>query len=96
MKNKIQYEEREGKSPYAYDIFISYCSEDRFWVHDMLMKKLEGTYGFKLCLHLRDFLLGEQIDNEIVRNMELSKSMYLLSVTILSPKCGQTLNLDMR
>ena len=38
---------------FTYDIFISYCQEDRIWVHNVLMKTLQSVYGFKLCIHLR-------------------------------------------
>jgi hypothetical protein len=39
------------KITWKYDAFVSYCAEDRFWVHDMFMKILEQNYGFHLCIH---------------------------------------------
>ena len=49
----------ELQEGFFYDAFISYCAEDRFWVHDSLMKRLEsGKYGLKLCIHYQDFPLG--------------------------------------
>ena len=56
-----------------YDAFISYCAEDRFWVHNVLVKELEDKYGFKLCIHYRDFLAGRPIADEIVKNIKLSQ-----------------------
>ena len=41
------------QSEFKYDVFISYCSEDRIWVHNVLMKTLEEKYNFKLCIHYR-------------------------------------------
>ena len=46
-------------------LFVSYCAEDRFWVHDTLAKELEDTYKFKLCIHYRDFAAGSTIFDEI-------------------------------
>ena len=51
-KMKI-YCHKKRKDTYLYDIFIAYCSEDRKWVHNFLMKTLENKYNFKLCIHLR-------------------------------------------
>ena len=63
---------------YQYDAFISYSDEDRFWVHDALVKTLENTYGFKLCIHFRDFPVGESIANTIVSSMQNSRDIILI------------------
>ena len=51
-KVKIRCHKKKNDT-YLYDIFIAYCSEDRKWVHNFLMKTLENKYNFKLCIHLR-------------------------------------------
>ena len=72
------HNKRRMQKKYKYDAFISYCMEDRFWVHDVLMTTLQNKYGFKLVIHLRDFLVGEDIDNEIVRHMSLSRTNVII------------------
>ena len=76
----------DDKIPMKYDAFVSYCSDDRFWVHDCLMKTLESNlYGFKLCIHYRDFPLGEDITTVIVKSIKQSRQL----VIVLS-KCSIT------
>ena len=50
---------------YKYNAFISYEDNDRFFVHEKLLQKLENESGFKLCLHKRDFLPGNDIAENI-------------------------------
>ena len=62
-----------------YDAFVSYCADDRFWVHDCLMKTLEGNqYGLRLCIHYRDFPLGEDISSVIVRSIQQSRNVIIV------------------
>ena len=62
-----------------YDAFVSYCADDRFWVHDCLMKTLEGDqYGLRLCIHYRDFPLGEDISSVIVRSIRQSRKVIIV------------------
>ena len=48
-----QLDDTMATTDYEYDAFVSYSSErfDRYWVHDVLMKILEETYGFRLVIH---------------------------------------------
>ena len=69
---------KEEETNWLYDVFISYCADDRFWVHSLLMKTLEEEYGFKLCIHYRDFPVGELIIDSIVDKM--NQSQYLIVV----------------
>ena len=57
---------------YKYDVFVSYCAEDRFWVHEVLMKQLEDVYKFKLCIHYRDFPAGGSISEVILKKLKQS------------------------
>ena len=63
---------------WKYDAFVSYCADDRFWVHGVLMKTLEETYGFQLCIHYRDFRLGVHIAEEIIANIQKSKELIIV------------------
>ncbi len=72
---------------YRYDAFVAYCSrdeEERKWVHLKLTPKLEEEYGFKLCLHHRDFMPGYDIADNIVQAIQdSSKVVLILSPTFL-------------
>ena len=60
------------------------CSEDSRWVHDELIPHLEndsnGYQSLRLCVHERDFMLGENrpiVDN-IWSKMEQSRKLILV------------------
>jgi hypothetical protein len=44
---------------YIYHAFVVYCDADRLWVHNKFVKKLEKEEGVRLCIHHRDFEVGE-------------------------------------
>ncbi len=66
---------------YTYSAFVVYSSEDRRWVHDVLMKKLEGEHNMRLCIHYRDFKPGYFIEDTIVESIDRSRK----TILILSP-----------
>lgn len=68
----------EERISYKYDAFVSYCADDRFWVHDALMKTLEEQYSFKLCIHYRDFPVGEPIAQTIANKMLASRELIVV------------------
>ena len=49
------------RKSYKYDAFVAYCAEDRFWVHDVLMKTLEDVYSFRLCIHYRYLIQNKYV-----------------------------------
>ena len=63
---------------WMYDVFVSYCADDRFWVHDGLMKTLEDKYGFRLCIHYRDFPVGGTISSAIIQAIKQSNRLILV------------------
>jgi hypothetical protein len=63
---------------WLYDAFISYCADDRFWVHDTLVKELENKYGFRLCIHYRDFPVGPNIADTIAEKMKKSREIIII------------------
>ncbi len=77
----------DGGHDYRYDAFVAYCSQDeeeRKWVHLTLTPKLEDEYGFKLCVHHRDFMPGYDIADNIVEAIQNSnKVLVILSPTFL-------------
>ena len=67
------YQNNQRAEQSKYDAFVSYCAEDRFWVHNRMLKILEDRYGFRLCIHYRDFVVGETTADQIVSCMSQSK-----------------------
>ena len=50
---------------FEYHAFVVYCDADRLWVHNKFVKKLEKEEGVRLCIHHRDFEVGETISGNI-------------------------------
>ena len=63
---------------FVYHAFLVYAEEDRGFVHDVLLPKLEVQHGFKLCVHFRDFEVGKFIADNIVDNMNKSKKIIVV------------------
>ncbi|KAM3921063.1 uncharacterized protein RB166_010493 [Leptodactylus fuscus] len=62
----FQWRIKKEKKLYAYDAYISYCSDDEDWVINELLPHLEnqGQHKYKLCFKARDFIPGSyHIDN---------------------------------
>jgi Leucine-rich repeat (LRR) protein len=80
-KNKYQRQTtvtRSEEGAYTYDAFISYEDEDRFFVHEDLLKMLEEESGFKLCIHKRDFLPGVDISENITSAIHNSRKVIVI------------------
>lgn len=58
--NKFHYL-NENDPNMIYDIFISYCQNDRQWVLDELLPNVEKSGDISICLHERDFQVGSEI-----------------------------------
>ncbi|XP_071180358.1 toll-like receptor 2 [Mytilus edulis] len=56
---------------FEFDAFVVYCESDRQWVHNKLIKRLEDN-ELKICIHHRDFQIGEPIINNIEKFMNKS------------------------
>ena len=65
---------------YKYDAFVSYSSADgdRQWVHLQLVKELEEKYGFRLCVHQRDFRAGPPIVDNITKAIQSSRKVLVV------------------
>ena len=84
LQEKIQMsKENQQFENYQFDAFVLYSSElaDRKWVHEQLVKTMEQTYGFKLCIHLRNFICGE----DILDNVEMAIRKSRKVIAVLSP-----------
>ena len=72
-------------APFEYDLFVSYNRYDYQWVNEVLQPKLEDELGLRLCLHHRDFRLGEVITKQIMESIESSKkTLFILSKSFLA------------
>ncbi|XP_065103658.1 uncharacterized protein [Paramisgurnus dabryanus] len=65
----------DAKRLYRYDVFISYSSKDERWVMEKLLPNLEqrGPPFLRLCLHSRDFQLGQDIVENITDSIYASR-----------------------
>ncbi|XP_052078325.1 toll-like receptor 13 isoform X1 [Mytilus californianus] len=51
----------DSEEDYEYHAFVVYCDNDRKWVHNDLLNKLENEEGLQLCIHHRNFIVGDSI-----------------------------------
>ncbi|XP_026735066.1 toll-like receptor 13 isoform X3 [Trichoplusia ni] len=63
---------------FNYDVFVSYCNEDRGWVLEHLLPHIEAECSVSACLHERDFQVGLSILENIVSCMDRSRSIMLI------------------
>ena len=73
-----KYEELVDDADYEYDAFVAYNRGDVEWVVNSLLPSLEDRAGFKLCIHDRDFLVGNVIEETIVESIERSRKTILV------------------
>nr|KAG5701418.1 hypothetical protein BaRGS_032750 [Batillaria attramentaria] len=63
---------------FRYDVFVSYDKENLNWVQGHLMPELEDRMGLRLCIHQRDFILGNPIVENITESVQASKKAMLI------------------
>lgn len=65
-----------------YDSFVSFSHKDEEFVIKQLVPELEkGSAPFKLCLHYRDWVVGDWIPSQIARSVDESRN----TIIVLSP-----------
>ncbi|XP_046603133.1 protein toll [Neodiprion virginianus] len=78
MFGKLFAEETVDKNK-MYDAFVSHAHQDQKFVDEELIPKLEnGADEFKLCVHYRDWNVGEVIPEQIARSVEESRRTILV------------------
>ena len=94
VTNRKAYQEyEESEEEYEYDAFVAFHSNDQDWVWNELHENL-GITGhnvktdnqprFRLCIHERDFVPGDLIEENILRSIESSrKTIVVLSKNFL-------------
>ncbi|XP_046375767.1 toll-like receptor 4 [Haliotis rufescens] len=68
----------EAEQEFEFDAFISYADEDRGLVVRDMRQKLEEIQGLKLCIHHRDFLVGEAIAANILNAVKSSRKTVII------------------
>ncbi|XP_064119384.1 protein toll-like [Macrobrachium nipponense] len=83
--------EEEKDADKKYDAFISYSSKDEEFVNNILVPGLENEDPkYKLCLHYRDWIPGEYIQNQIHHSVEEShRTIVVLSRNFIENVWGQ-------
>ena len=86
-RNKFK-NQRDPDTKMLYDVFICHCREDKHWVLEELVPELEKKDPMiKVCIHERDFDVGETLTDNIVRRIDESrKFMIVLSESFASSK----------
>ncbi|KAK3612021.1 hypothetical protein CHS0354_021696 [Potamilus streckersoni] len=74
---------------FVYDAFVSFADEDREFVRDFMLKKLEHERGMRLCVSFRDFVPGREIASNIIEAIHNSRKtvMVLTESFLLSKWC---------
>lgn len=74
-----------------YDAFISFSQRDEDLVAEYLVPELEsGEFPYKLCIHFRDWIVGDVIADQVTRSVsESRKTIVILSPNFLQSVWGQ-------
>jgi hypothetical protein len=67
-------------SEYEFDVFISYSHDDKAWVREVLLPRLEGA-GLQVCIDERHFEFGISLLDNIERAVERSRH----TLVVLTP-----------
>uniref|UniRef100_T1JC97 TIR domain-containing protein n=1 Tax=Strigamia maritima TaxID=126957 RepID=T1JC97_STRMM len=83
--------EKDVDADKQFDAFISFSQEDMDWVATNLMPGLEQHEPhYRLCIHHRDWLVGEWIPDQIVRSVEDScRTIVVLSTNFIRSVWGR-------
>ena len=68
---KKGYLRLDNSQDFEFHAFVVYCDDDRLWVHNVFVKRLEEK-GIKLCIHHREFEPGIPITENIDKYMNKS------------------------
>ena len=73
-------DDNSESASYKYDAFVLYSSVDvdRLWVHYKLVPELETVYGFRLCIHHRNFPAGFDIVDNIQAAIRSSRKVLVV------------------
>ena len=76
--------QHQTEQVYDYDAFVSYSDQQRNFVINNMLLKLENEHGLRLCVHQRDFTPGKDIATNITSAIHRSrKTLIVLSKSFL-------------
>ncbi|KAL5290486.1 hypothetical protein ACFFRR_010073 [Megaselia abdita] len=75
LVNQMEY---DNNSSMGYDVFVSYCQEDRDWVLEEMIPHIDDPEETSICLHERDFEVGLSILENIITCMDRSRIMLMV------------------
>ncbi|XP_060074967.1 toll-like receptor 4 [Ylistrum balloti] len=77
----------EDTTSYSFDLFVAYTAADSPWIWQQLRPKLELQHNIQLCLHERDFEIGESISQNIVNCLQKSKRiLFVISAEYINAR----------
>jgi len=86
---KKGYLRLDNSQDFEFHAFVVYCDDDRLWVHNVFVKRLEEK-GVKLCIHHREFEPGIPITENIDKYMNKSwKVVVIMSNSFASSEWCQ-------
>ena len=75
---------------YEYDAFLSCANEDMGFIRNEVLPKLEDEFGYRCCVHARNFLAGVWIAENIIAAIRRSrKTIVILTQSFLASKWCQ-------
>ena len=75
---------------YEYDAFLSCADEDMRFITNEVLPKLEDEFGYRCCIHARNFLAGVWIAENIIAAIRRSrKTVVILTQSFLASKWCQ-------
>lgn len=70
--------EEDEDDAFTYDVFVSYCEQNRDWIIDEFLPNVEHHRDIRVCLHERDFQVGLSILENIISCMDRSRCLLLV------------------
>ncbi|XP_069119729.1 toll-like receptor 4 [Argopecten irradians] len=68
----------EDTTSYSFDLFVAYTAADSPWIWQQLRPTMELQHSLHLCLHERNFEVGESISQNIVNCLQKSKKILFI------------------
>ncbi|XP_069129724.1 toll-like receptor 13 isoform X2 [Argopecten irradians] len=75
---RLGYTRTRDDAVYEYDAFVIYSNDNRDFIFGDMVPELEEKGGCRLCIHERDFEVGQYIMDNITRKFEHSKNIILV------------------
>uniref|UniRef100_A0A7G3AVI1 Putative toll-like receptor 13 n=1 Tax=Lutzomyia longipalpis TaxID=7200 RepID=A0A7G3AVI1_LUTLO len=77
-KEKEKVRQGASDDAFMYDVFVSFCDENRPWVLEELLPNIEARREISVCMHERDFQVGVSILENIISCMDRSRCLLLV------------------